>query len=152
MMKTEDDLAANGGLDSKVGHLIRVAEQVHTALWFQQVSRTVTSPQFAVLETLSENPGLDQRTLGKIVSLRQATLTDVIQRLAGRGEIERWEDPRDRRRKILKLTAKGRAVVMTLAPRAEAVSDLLLSSIPDAERDRFVGLLGLLANHSNAPK
>lgn len=50
-------------LDHYIGHLIRRAEQVHTTLWSQHVSREITSQQLAVLNALSRDPGIGQRTL-----------------------------------------------------------------------------------------
>ncbi|HEY8803038.1 MAG TPA: MarR family transcriptional regulator, partial [Candidatus Dormibacteraeota bacterium] len=51
------------------GHLLRRAVQVMNQLWNEEVSHTITSPQFAALNALYSEPNLDQRTLGQRISL-----------------------------------------------------------------------------------
>jgi hypothetical protein len=56
------------------GHLIRRAQQLHTAIWAEVVDTGLTGVQFAVLAALEVKPDLDQRTLGERISL--GTYTD----------------------------------------------------------------------------
>ncbi len=51
-------------LTTHPGHLARRLQQAHHLLWTTMVSEETTSPQFAVLNTLVAEPGLDQRTVG----------------------------------------------------------------------------------------
>lgn len=46
------------------GHLARRLQQAHYLLWNTMVSEETTSPQYAVLNALVAEPGLDQRTVG----------------------------------------------------------------------------------------
>ena len=62
------------------GHLMRRAVQVLNVLWNEEVSRTITSPQFATLNALYSEPDLDQRTLGHRVSLDRSTMAAVVSR------------------------------------------------------------------------
>ncbi|HEX2647590.1 MAG TPA: MarR family transcriptional regulator, partial [Candidatus Dormibacteraeota bacterium] len=89
------------------GHLLRRAVQVMNLLWDEEVSHTITSPQFAALNALLREPNLDQRTLGQRVSLDRSTMAEVVSRLSSRGLIRTERDTRDGRRKTISLTAKG---------------------------------------------
>ncbi len=100
------------------GHLIRRAQQVHYWLWNAQVSSEVTSPQFAVLYALRAEKNIDQKTLGERVSLDRSTTAEVVARLKARGLIQRFRDPRDGRRNLLRLTAAGVRTTERLIPKA----------------------------------
>ncbi|MCZ9339106.1 MarR family transcriptional regulator, partial [Streptomyces sp. TRM76130] len=66
-----------------------------------------TSPQFAVLNALVAEPGLDQRTVGERVGLDRSTIAEVISRLSRRGLIDKVRDPQDGRRALLRPTDEG---------------------------------------------
>src|ERR1700674_2421688 len=89
------------------GHLLRRAVQVMNQLWNEEVSHTITSPQFAALNALYSEPNLDQRTLGQRISLDRSTMAEVASRLSTRGLIRSERDTRDGRRKTIALTPKG---------------------------------------------
>src|SRR5437773_2509028 len=89
------------------GHLLRRAVQVMNQLWDEEVSHTITSPQFAALNALYSEPNLDQRTLGHRISLDRSTMAEVVSRLSARGLIRTERDTRDGRRKTITLTSKG---------------------------------------------
>src|SRR5437879_12592052 len=90
------------------GHLLRRAVQVMNLLWDEEVSHTITSPQFAALNALYAEPNLDQRTLGQRISLDRSTMAEVVSRLCDRGLIRSERDRRDGRRKTITLKI-GRA-------------------------------------------
>jgi DNA-binding MarR family transcriptional regulator len=69
-------------LTTHPGHLARRLQQAHYLLWNTMVSEEITSPQFAVLNTLVAEPGLDQRTVGERVGLDRSTIAEVISRTA----------------------------------------------------------------------
>src|SRR5919112_6020574 len=73
------------------------------------------------------------------------TMTNRVDRLTGRGLVERLPDPRDRRGVIVRLTAEGlRTVDDAFAGLLELERPLLGALGPD-ERDRLAGLLRKLA-------
>src|SRR2546429_1097015 len=99
------------------GHLLRRAVQVMNQLWDEEVSHTITSPQFAALNALYSEPNLDQRTLGQRISLDRSTMAEVVSRLSARGLIRTERDTRDGRRKTITLTSKGLQSVQQLIDR-----------------------------------
>ncbi|MGW3376738.1 MarR family winged helix-turn-helix transcriptional regulator [Streptomyces hydrogenans] len=132
-------------LDSYAGHLIRRAEQVHTALWNRFVSDTVTSQQFAVLNALRAHPGVDQRTVAGLVSLDRSTAHLIVTRLTERGYVGQERDEDDRRRTLLTLTAAGRTLHASLVTAAEKINAELLAAFPAQERPGALRVLGRLA-------
>jgi len=123
------------------GHLMRRAVQVMNLLWDEEVSHTITSPQFAALNALYAEPKLDQRTLGERVSLDRSTMAEVVARLSDRGLIQTARDTRDGRRKTITLTTKGLHTVRQLIPRTHAMTDRLVGALDSRQRESLLTLL-----------
>lgn len=123
------------------GHLMRRAVQVMNLLWDEEVSHTITSPQFAALNALYAEPKLDQRTLGERVSLDRSTMAEVVARLSDRGLIQTARDTRDGRRKTITLTTKGLYTVQQLIPRTHAMTNRLVGALDSRQRDSLLTLL-----------
>jgi len=123
------------------GHLLRRAVQVMNQLWDEEVSHTITSPQFAALNALYGEPDLDQRTLGQRISLDRSTMAEVVSRLSARGLIRTERDTRDGRRKTITLTSKGLHSVQQLIPRTHAMTDRLVGALDVKQRGDLLRLL-----------
>jgi len=123
------------------GHLLRRAVQVMNVLWNEEVSHTITSPQFAALNALYSEPNLDQRTLGQRISLDRSTMADVVSRLSTRGLIRSERDARDGRRKTITLTQKGLHTVQQLIPRTHAMTRRLVGPLDQTQRDELLCML-----------
>jgi MarR family transcriptional regulator, temperature-dependent positive regulator of motility len=127
------------------GHLLRRALQAMNLLWDEEVSHTVTSPQFATLNALFREPhGLDQRTLGSRVSLDRSTMAEVVSRLSAKGLISTERDARDGRRKTITLTVKGASVLQQLIPRTHTMSGRLVRALDQRERSELLRLLKVI--------
>jgi MarR family transcriptional regulator, organic hydroperoxide resistance regulator len=68
----------------------------------------VTGPQRLVIRIVGRFPGISAGALAELLHVHPSTLTGVLKRLARQGIIRRRSDPRDARRSLLALTAKGR--------------------------------------------
>jgi len=128
------------------GHLIRRAQQVHYWLWNAEVSSEVTSPQFAVLYALRAEKNIDQKTLGERVSLDRSTTAEVVARLANRGLLQRFRDPKDARRNLLRLTPLGLRTTEGLIPKAARMNRLLVSVLSDCEQAELLRMLNLVVD------
>jgi DNA-binding MarR family transcriptional regulator len=127
------------------GHLLRRALQAMNLLWDEEVSHTVTSPQFATLNALYREPlGVDQRTLGNRVSLDRSTMAEVVSRLSAKGLISTERDARDGRRKTITLTAKGTSALQQLIPRTRTMSGRLVRALDQRERSELLRLLKVI--------
>ncbi len=123
------------------GHLLRRAVQVMNLLWNEEVSHSITSPQFAALNALYGEPNLDQRTLGQRVSLDRSTMAEVVSRLSARGLIRSARDTRDGRRKTIALTVKGLRTVRELIPRTHAMTRRLVGALDQKQGEELLCLL-----------
>ena len=141
MKKRKADVVKPEDLMRHPGHLMRRAVQVMNLLWDEEVSHTITSPQFAALNALYADPKLDQRTLGERVSLDRSTMAEVVARLSDRGLIQTARDTRDGRRKTIMLTTKGLHTVQQLIPRTHAMTDRLVGALDSRQRDSLLTLL-----------
>lgn len=125
------------------GHLIRRAQQVHTMAWSDEVGRTVTGPQYAVLSVLRAHPeGIDQSTGAELASVDTSSMADIVARLVKRGWVAGMRDPADARRRLLNLTDAVRDHLVELAPAVERVQQRLLRPLPRREH-RTILLNGL---------
>lgn len=133
-------------LSTHPGHLARRLQQAHHLLWNAMVSEEITSPQFAVLNALIAEPGLDQRGVGERVRLDRSTVADVVGRLTRRDLLDKVRDPQDGRRALLRPTAEGRRVHRRLTVRAARMNEVMLAPLADEERTLFLGLIQRVAD------
>jgi DNA-binding MarR family transcriptional regulator len=94
----------------------------------------VTGPQRLVLRVAGLYPGLSAGNLASILHVHPSTLTGVLQRLVAQRLLVRQDDPRDRRRAILRLTSRGGLVN---ALRQNTVESAVADALKQAStRDR----------------
>lgn len=109
--------------------------------------------QFAALQAVHNQPGLDQRSLAGLIAQDAPTTTAVVEKLAERGMLVRGESPSDGRTRLLSLTEAGREVLLKLQPKVRKAQAALLRPLPRAEQLQFMRLLvTLLEAHGKMPK
>ena len=133
------------------GHLIRRAHQISVAVFAEEVgAHTVTPVQFAILNALLEQSGIDQITLAQRVAFDAATSGSVIGRLEKRGWIRREPDTRDRRRKLLWITPEGEVAALQMRDAAQRVQERLTAPLTAQESaDLMVLLSKVVYNHQD---
>lgn len=134
------------------GHLIRRLQQLSASVFAANMKThgvDLTSPQFAALAVLQENPGVDQATLAGLIAHDRVTIGGVVERLCAKGLVVRRTNQDDRRSKRLQLTQEGRELLIRLAPIVEASQDELLSGLDGDEKREFVRLAAKLAQAGN---
>jgi DNA-binding MarR family transcriptional regulator len=105
----------------------------------------VTGPQRLVLRVVGLFPGVSAGDLAAILHVHPSTLTGVLQRLIAQGLLRRIPDPRDRRRAILDLTARGTRANTTRSSTVEAGVAAALSEVSFSERRAAMRVLQRLA-------
>lgn len=70
----------------------------------------LTPPQATALRLLDPERSVLMKDLAERLACDASTLTGIVDRLESRGLVERRSDGRDRRVKVLALTAKGKSV------------------------------------------
>lgn len=77
----------------------------------------LTPPQFDVIATLGNTPGMTATELGEKTLITKGTLTGVVDRLAERGWVERVAHDSDRRCQIVRLTQAGETLFKRVFPK-----------------------------------
>lgn len=129
-------------LDGSVSHLIHRAEQCSTDLFGSlSANGQLTPRQFAILDTIKDNPGISQTGLVTLTGIDRSTLADIVRRLLERDLVQRERTEKDARAYSVKLTRKGTNVLKKMQPHAENVDKEILSALPKEHRNLFVQLL-----------
>ena len=125
------------------GHLIRRLQQQSTQV-FQARMQTAgfdhTSVQFAALDAIALQPGIDQATLAATIGFDRATIGGVIERLESKALLQRTVSESDRRARLLTLTAEGQRVLAECRPVVENLQAEILAPLSVKERAAFVAL------------
>lgn len=125
------------------GHLIRRIHQISThcfLLRVQEAGYDLTPVQYAALDALRHAPGIDQARLGEAVAKDRATIGAVVDRLEQKGLVTRAENAKDRRARILSLTANGERTLLALMPIVVELQKEILPGLSNGEYKQFVHL------------
>lgn len=137
-------------LDELPGHHIRRLQQIAVAIFLQETEGlNVTPVQYAALQTVADQPGVDQRTLARTIGFDTSTIGGVIDRLEARALVQRNADPEDRRVRRLSLTDAGRALLARVVPAMQRAQLRMLEPLPPAERREFMRMLRTLVTANN---
>jgi DNA-binding MarR family transcriptional regulator len=138
------------------GHFARRVHQLAVALFVQEVGDLNLTPvQYSSLQTICNQPGIDQKTLATTIGYDTSTIAGVIDRLEARGLVLRNVSPVDRRVRLITPTQKGSDVLQAVLPRMLKSQDRLLEPLTKSERKEFMRLMKVLidanAELSNIP-
>ncbi|MCW5655266.1 MarR family transcriptional regulator [Hydrogenophaga sp.] len=125
------------------GHLIRRMHQQSTQVFAQRTQAAgfdLTSVQFAALDAIHTQPGIDQARVAEMIGYDRATIGGVIDRLEQKGWILRVVSERDRRARELSLTDEGERIRSALLPIVRDLQDEILAPLGSADRARFLEL------------
>ena len=128
-------------LDEQVGFLMRVATQRHTSIFTSRMVEGLTQTQFAALAKLYEVGPCSQNHLGRLIYLDAATIKGVVDRLGVRGFLTALNDPKDRRRRAVALTPRGREVTEQAMKIAADITVATLAPLTAEEQDTVTRLL-----------
>jgi DNA-binding MarR family transcriptional regulator len=125
------------------GHLIRRLHQQSTQVFLahtQAAGFDLTPVQFAVLDAIAEQPGIDQAGLAATIGFDRATIGGVIDRLEHKGLVRRVVSAQDRRARELRLAPKGKRLLGACRPVVQALQADVLAPLSAAERAAFLSL------------
>lgn len=105
----------------------------------------ITGPQRLVLRIVGRFPGIPAGDLAEILHVHPSTLTGILKRLKDKGLLARRSDPRDGRRALLGLTAKGRKLDTETEGTVEAAVQETFSRLPAETIQSAANVLRTLA-------
>jgi len=143
--------ASSPALDALPGHYIRRLQQIAVAVFLQETdAQGITPVQFAALQSVANQPGLDQRTLAATIGFDTSTIASVIDRLEARGLLLRNIAPEDKRARLLTLTRQGAVLLAAIGPGVLRAQERMLAPLPKSERAEFMRMLRTLVDANNA--
>jgi len=139
-------------IHNMAGHLIRRLNQISASVFQEQMKANgydLTSVQFAAMNAIDANPGIDQASLAGLIAYDKATIGGVIDRLEAKGYVLRAVSSRDRRARELSLSKAGEAVLSDLKPVVRDMQQIILTGLDEAERVEFLRLAQKAADGGN---
>lgn len=126
-----------------VGHVIRRLNQMSTHVFtkrMQEAGYDLTPVQFAAMDAIAAEPGIDQAGVAARIAYDRATIGGVIDRLEQKGYVMRTVSRRDRRARDVRLTEDGERVFAEILPLVTALQDDILPGLDPTERATFFAL------------
>jgi DNA-binding MarR family transcriptional regulator len=124
--------------DAHLGYLLK-----HVQLRYFELSAAVLAPlgvngrEAAVLRAIDDTSALSQGEIARRMDVDRTTMVALIDDLQDKGLVERRQDPRDRRRNVVELTAVGRDTVRRAADLAAQAERTFLSRLSAADAEQF---------------
>ncbi|GAB5070747.1 MarR family winged helix-turn-helix transcriptional regulator [Citrobacter sedlakii] len=140
MIEADTQTGVPMALRNTAFHLLRQLFQQHTARWQHELPE-LTKPQYAVMRAIAERPGIEQVDLTEAAVSTKATLAEMLSRMEKRGLVRRENDPLDKRRRFVFLTAQGEALLTTTMPLGNRVDEEFLGRLSEEEREQFTRLV-----------
>jgi MarR family transcriptional regulator, lower aerobic nicotinate degradation pathway regulator len=152
---TDTDWSSLSLLD-RPGFLIRRLHQVHGALFQAECGALDVTPiQYSILTVLNQRGESEQSELALYVSMDRTNIADVLGRLEDRGFVDRWVSPEDKRKRVARLTPRGRSLLKQLDACAQRAHDRTIDALPRGRRKQFLSDLQRLVeratDHENLP-
>ncbi len=99
-------------------------------------------PQMAVLVVLrdSKRPIMTKDLAGRLY-LESASMTTMIDRLERSALVKRIDDPKDRRKKLIKLTEKGKRTLDSICGPYREAHDLMFDVLDARERENLLSTM-----------
>jgi len=137
-------------IDLQPGHAIRRLHQISVGVFLQEMGDLgITPVQYAALQVVANQPGIDQRTLARTIALDASTTGGVVDRLEARGWLERRTAKEDRRTRQLHITPAGLDGLAQAVPAMLRAQEQILAPLSPAQRQQFMSLLNTLITENN---
>lgn len=123
-------------LKTSMGTLIgRTSQAILNSLQkrFREAGHGITVEQWQLLINLNNTDDQLHRELSENTFREKSTVTRILDGLEKKGLVTRVADGNDRRRKRIRITARGRSLLEKLRPLAHEIQDRVLRGV-DVER------------------
>jgi len=147
----QSDRAARDGFQA-VEALRQLVRLLHDSARMAQGRTGISGAQLFVLRVLAEHPGLSINELAQRTMTHQSSVSVVVSRLLVKGLVARAPSPDDRRRQLVTLTARGRALYRTSPAVAQERIVAAVRGLPAARRQGLADGLRALAGALGADR
>jgi DNA-binding MarR family transcriptional regulator len=146
---TEKDFDAQGEIVAALRRIIRAVD-LHSKYLAQHYG--LTGPQLVVLQYLDKRGPVTTNQLAEGVSLGQATLSNILERLSRKGLIERRRSREDKRQVINELSDSGRDAIKVAPPLLQERFAKSLRGLASWEQTLILSTLQRVAEMMHAEK
>lgn len=94
---------------------------------------------------IDRHEGINQKDLGGFTGIDLSTLSDLVRRMQSRGLIQRERSYQDGRAYILRLTDRGRDLMVRAEPKMKDIETRLLAPLSQSQRSEFILALSMIA-------
>ena len=138
---------ASPGLASVLGWQLAQASVAANAVFMREVGEVLDlrPVEYTILALVHENPGLSSARLAQLLSVSPPNITVWIDRLVGRGWVQREPSATDRRERLLRATDDGAQLAMQATARLVAGEREAFAHLTPGERAILAELLHKLA-------
>lgn len=135
------------GLKNVLGYQLAQAAVVCSQVFMREVGEPheLRPVEYTVLHLIAENPGCSPVRLAKALAVTKPNITMWVERLVGRGLVQRTPSSSDKRSQELRATRSGHALVNRASADILAAEARALSHLSVAERAMLAELLQKLA-------
>lgn len=109
----------------------------------------VTALERMVLRMVGYHPGISAGQLAALLRLHPSSLTALLKRISRRGLVVRCADPRDARRALFTLTARGQEIDGARRGTVEEAVRAALESLPRRDVDTAAAVLDAITREMN---
>jgi DNA-binding MarR family transcriptional regulator len=124
------------------GYLARRFQQICAAIISESLAKDgLTQLQWAVLCSVDDRPGIDQRRLADTLGIAPFNAGQIVDELEAKGIVERRLNGADRRVRELFLTVRGRKLRHRLQPSNTLTNARILAPLAASDRKTLIDLL-----------
>ncbi|WP_420395369.1 homoprotocatechuate degradation operon regulator HpaR [Nioella sp.] len=121
--------------------LLRARETVMGPIREMLAQSGINEQKWRVLRVLDEEGPMEQTALAARACLLLSSLTRILKTMEGEGLLSRKADRADRRKSIVSVTDKGRGLIRTHLPEAEALFAALTARYGAERMEELLDLL-----------
>ncbi len=124
--------------------LIRAREAVMAPIRAMLVDSGLTEQQWRILRVLDEYGPVDATRLSHYAGLLAPSVTRIVQSMAQNEFIQRQPDPDDRRRQVISLLPKGRAIIEDNLEEGVRITRQFRQTLGEEDYEHLLDLLDRL--------
>ena len=128
--------------------LIRAREAMMSPIRDMLAETGLTEQQWRVLRVLDENGPMAANKLASGAGLLLPSLTRITAAMTAKGLITRMQDQNDRRRQVIGITNKGRAIITDKSEQAANIIEGFRTKLGHGEYETLLDLLSRFDNVS----
>jgi MarR family transcriptional regulator, transcriptional regulator for hemolysin len=132
----------NYNFDESLGFLVHtLSTKMKQALEVNLKTKDLTTYQFGALMQVYKSGALTQKEISEFIYTDEPSTARLMNRLEEKGFIKRTADEKDKRKKVISLTPKGRELLNEILPYALEVGNRFASKISEQENKTLYELL-----------